>query len=138
MLWRTARIHPRLTWLLFNLMKNPITNGPRDKLPKDAKQAMMAEADFEYIKRNPKAMAASMDGGAEALRQGGLGPAEAGSAVLETLGFRSGGYQDKGAYLARRGGRERPIRCARKSTGGETAERRGEVLPRRRTYLADP
>ena len=27
MLWTTARIHPRLTWLLFNMMKNTIANA---------------------------------------------------------------------------------------------------------------
>ena len=88
MLWMTARIHPRLTWLLFNMMKNTITNGPRDQLPKSAKQAMMAEADFAFIKEHPAAMAANMDGGAEALRQGGLGPAEAGALYWKPWGFR--------------------------------------------------
>jgi pimeloyl-ACP methyl ester carboxylesterase len=88
LLWKSARIHPRLTWLLFNLMKGRITNGPRDQLPRDAKQAMMAEADFKYIKEHPAAMAASMDGGAEALRQGGLGPAEAGALYWKPWGFR--------------------------------------------------
>ena len=88
MLWRTARLHPRLTWLLFKAMKSRITNGPRDQLPASAKQAMMAEADFAYIKAHPAAMAASMDGGAEALRQGGLGPAEAGALYWKAWGFR--------------------------------------------------
>jgi pimeloyl-ACP methyl ester carboxylesterase len=88
MLWTTARIHPRLTWLLFKMMKNTITNGPRDQLPKSAKQAMMAEADFAFIKAHPAAMAASMDGGAEALRQGGLGPAEAGALYWKPWGYR--------------------------------------------------
>jgi pimeloyl-ACP methyl ester carboxylesterase len=87
MLWRTARIHPRLTWLLFKMMKSRITNGPRDQLPKSAKQAMLAEADFEFIKKHPDAIAASMDGGAEALRQGGLGPAEAGALYWKPWGF---------------------------------------------------
>ncbi len=83
------RTHPpALTWLLFSLMKGRITNGPRDQLPRDAKQAMMAEADFEFIKEHPAAMAASMDGGAEALRQGGLGPAEAGALYWKPWGFR--------------------------------------------------
>ena len=88
MLWTTARIHPRLTWLLFKMMENTITNGPRDRLPKSAKQAMMSEADFAFIKQHPAAMAASMDGGAEALRQGGLGPAEAGALYWKPWGFR--------------------------------------------------
>ena len=88
MLWRTARIHPRLTWLLFKAMKGRITNGPRDQLPKSAKEAMMAEADFAYICEHPAAMAASMDGGAEALRQGGLGPAEAGALYWKPWGYR--------------------------------------------------
>ena len=95
MLWRTARIHPRLTWLLFKMMKNRITNGPRDRLPRDAKQAMMAEEDFEFIKEHPYAMAASMDGGAEALRQGGLGPAEAGALYWKPWGFRLEDIQTK-------------------------------------------
>jgi pimeloyl-ACP methyl ester carboxylesterase len=88
MLWTTARIHPRLTWLLFSLMKGRITNAPRDRLPKSAKEAMMAEADFVYIKGHPSAMAANMDAGAEALRQGGLGPAEAGALYWKPWGFR--------------------------------------------------
>jgi pimeloyl-ACP methyl ester carboxylesterase len=88
MLWTTARIHPRLTWLLFNMMKNTIANAPRDQLPKSAKQAMMAEADFEYIKGHPSAMANNMDAGAEALRQGGLGPAEAGALYWKPWGYR--------------------------------------------------
>jgi pimeloyl-ACP methyl ester carboxylesterase len=88
MLWTTARIHPRITWLLFNLMKNTIANAPRDRLPASAKQAMMAEADFAFIKRHPAAMAASMDGGAEAIRQGGLGPAEAAALYWKPWGFR--------------------------------------------------
>lgn len=88
MLWTTARIHPRLTWLLFNLMKKTITSGPRDQLPASAKQAMMAEADFAFIKEHPAAMAASMDGGAEAICQGGLGPAEAGALYWKPWGFR--------------------------------------------------
>jgi pimeloyl-ACP methyl ester carboxylesterase len=88
MLWTTARIHPRLTWIIFNAMKGRITNGPRDQLPKDVKQAMMAEADFEFIKSHPYAMAANMDGGAEALRGGGLGPAEAGALYWKLWGYR--------------------------------------------------
>jgi len=88
MLWTTARIHPRLTWLLFNMMKKTITDGPRDRLPASAKQAMMAEADFAFIQEHPAAMAASMDGGAEAIRQGGLGPAEAGALYWKPWGFR--------------------------------------------------
>jgi pimeloyl-ACP methyl ester carboxylesterase len=88
LLWTTARIHPRLTWSLFNMMKGAITNGPRDQLPKSAKQAMMAEADFEFIREHPYAMAANMDGGAEAIRQGGLGPAEAAALYWKPWGFR--------------------------------------------------
>ena len=88
MLWTTARIHPRLTWLMFNMMKGRITNAPRDQLPKNAKQAMMAEPDFEFIKSHPYAMAANMDGGAEALKGGGLGPAEAGALYWKPWGFR--------------------------------------------------
>jgi len=88
MLWTTARIHPRLTWLLFNLMKNTITNGPRDQLPKSAKEAMMAQADFEFIRQHPSAMASNMDSGAEAIRQGGLGPAQAGALYWKPWGFR--------------------------------------------------
>jgi pimeloyl-ACP methyl ester carboxylesterase len=87
MLWTTARIHPRLTWLLFNMMKKAITNGPRDQLPKSSKQAMMAEADYAFIQQHPAVMAANMDGGAEALRQGGLGPAEAGALYWKPWGF---------------------------------------------------
>lgn len=88
MLWTTARIHPRLTWLLFKMMGNTIKNAPRDQLPKSAKQAMMAEADFEFIKGHPYVMANNMDGGSEALRQGGLGPAEAGALYWKPWGFR--------------------------------------------------
>jgi pimeloyl-ACP methyl ester carboxylesterase len=88
MLWTTARIHPRLTWFMFNMMKGRITNAPRDQLPKDAKQAMMAEADFQFIKSHPYAMAANMDGGAEALKGGGLGPAEAGALYWKPWGYR--------------------------------------------------
>ncbi|RPI83229.1 MAG: alpha/beta hydrolase [Chloroflexi bacterium] len=87
MLWTTARIHPRLTWFMFKMMKNTITNAPRDILPKSAKQAMMAEADFAFIKDHPYAMAANMDGGVEALRQGGLGPAEAAALYWKPWGF---------------------------------------------------
>jgi pimeloyl-ACP methyl ester carboxylesterase len=88
MLWTTARIHPRLTWFMFNMMKNSLANAPRDQLPKSAKQAMMAEADFAFIKEHPAAMAANLDGGIEALRQGGLGPAEAGRLYWKPWGFR--------------------------------------------------
>ncbi len=88
MLWTTARIHSRLTWLLFNLMKNTIANGPRDQLPKSAKEAMMAEADFKFIRECPSAMANNLDSGAEALRQGGLGPAQAGALYWKPWGFR--------------------------------------------------
>lgn len=88
MLWTTARIHPRLTWLLFKMMGNTIKNAPRDQLPKSAKQAMMAEADFEFIKEHPFIIANNMDGGAEALRQGGLGPAEAAGLYWEPWGFQ--------------------------------------------------
>jgi pimeloyl-ACP methyl ester carboxylesterase len=88
MLWTTARIHPRLTWLLFKMMGNTIRNARRDQLPKSAKQAMMAEADFEFIKGHPFVMANNMDGGAEALRQGGLGPAEAAALYWKPWGFR--------------------------------------------------
>jgi pimeloyl-ACP methyl ester carboxylesterase len=95
MLWTTARIHPRLTWLLFKGMKSTITNAPRDQLPASAKQAMMAEADFKFIQQQPSAMASSMDGGAEALRQGGLGPAEAGALYWKPWGFRLEDIQAK-------------------------------------------
>jgi pimeloyl-ACP methyl ester carboxylesterase len=88
MLWRTARIHPRLTWLLFKMMKNTIENDPRDQLPKSAKQAMMAEADYQFIQSHPYVMGNNMDSGAEALRQGGLGPAEAGALYWRPFGFR--------------------------------------------------
>jgi len=88
MLWTTARIHPRLTWLLFKMMKNTIANAPRDRLPASAKQAMMAEADFAFIRANPAAMASNMEGGLEALRQGGLGPAEAAALYWKPWGFR--------------------------------------------------
>jgi pimeloyl-ACP methyl ester carboxylesterase len=88
MLWTTARVHPRLTWLLFNAMKNTIANAPRDRLPASAKEAMMSEADFAFIQRHPAAMAASLEGGAEALRQGGLGPAEAAALYWKPWGFR--------------------------------------------------
>jgi pimeloyl-ACP methyl ester carboxylesterase len=88
MLWTSARIHPRLTWLLFNMMKDTITNSPRDKLPRSAKQAMMSQADFEFIQKHPAASAANLDGGAEAIRQGGLGPAEAAALYWRSWGFR--------------------------------------------------
>jgi pimeloyl-ACP methyl ester carboxylesterase len=88
MLWRTARIHPRLTAMLFNMMKNTITNGPRDQLPKSSKQAMMSETDFAFIQQYPSISAANMDGGAEAIRQGGLGPAEAAALYWKPWGFR--------------------------------------------------
>lgn len=88
MLWTTARIHPLLTWFLFNMMKKTITEGPRDQLPATAKQAMMAEADFAFIKEHPAVMAANMDAGAEAIRGGGLGPAEAGARYWKPWGFR--------------------------------------------------
>jgi pimeloyl-ACP methyl ester carboxylesterase len=88
MLWTTARIHPRLTWFMFNMMKNTLANAPRDQLPKDAKQAMMAEADFAFIKEHPKVNGVNLDGGVEALRQGGLGPAEAGALYWKPWGFR--------------------------------------------------
>jgi pimeloyl-ACP methyl ester carboxylesterase len=87
-LWTTARIHPRLTWFMFNMMKNTLANAPRDQLPKDAKQAMMAEADFAFIKEHPKVNGVNLDGGVEALRQGGLGPAEAGALYWKPWGFR--------------------------------------------------
>jgi pimeloyl-ACP methyl ester carboxylesterase len=88
MLWTTARIHPRLTWFMFNLMKSTLANAPRDQLPKTAKQAMMSEADFAFIKEHPYVNGASLDGGVEALRQGGLGPAEAGALYWKPWGFR--------------------------------------------------
>lgn len=87
MLWTTARIHPRLTWFLFNMMKNTIANAPRDQLPKSAEQAMMSEADFAFIRENPSVNGANLDGGTEALRQGGLGPAEAGALYWKPWGF---------------------------------------------------
>jgi pimeloyl-ACP methyl ester carboxylesterase len=88
MLWTTARIHPRLTWMMFNMMKNTLATAPRDQLPKSAKQAMMAEADFEFIQQHPDVNGANLDGGVEALRQGGLGPAEAGRLYWKQWGFR--------------------------------------------------
>jgi pimeloyl-ACP methyl ester carboxylesterase len=88
MLWTTARIHPRLTWLLFNMMRKTLATAPRDQLPASAKQAMMAETDFAYLKAHPQVFAANMAGGAEALRQGGLGPAEAAALYWKPWGFR--------------------------------------------------
>ena len=88
MLWTTARIHPRLTWMMFNMMKNTLATAPRDQLPKSAKQAMMAEADFQFIQQHPYVNGANLDGGVEALRQGGLGPAEAGRLYWKPWGFR--------------------------------------------------
>jgi pimeloyl-ACP methyl ester carboxylesterase len=95
MLWTTARIHPRLTWLLFNMMKKTLANAPRDQLPASAKQAMMAEVDFVYLKAHPQVFAANMAGGAEALRQGGLGPAEAAALYWKPWGFRLEDIQTK-------------------------------------------
>jgi pimeloyl-ACP methyl ester carboxylesterase len=88
MLWTTARIHPRLTWLLFKMMKNTIANAPRDQLPASAKGAMMAEADFAFIKEHRSAFTSNMDSGLEALRQGGYGPAQAASLYWKPWGFR--------------------------------------------------
>ena len=88
MLWTTARIHPRLTWLLFNLMKNTLANAARDQLPANAKQAMMAEADFAFIQAHPGVNAVNLDSGVEAMRQGGLGPAEAAALYWKPWGFR--------------------------------------------------
>jgi len=88
LLWTTARIHPRLTWMMFNIMKNTLATAPRDQLPKSAKQAMMAEADFEFIQQHPDVNGANLDGGVEALRQGGLGPAEAGALYWKPWGYR--------------------------------------------------
>lgn len=88
MLWTTARIHPRLTWMMFNMMKNTLAKAPRDQLPKSARQAMMAEADFQFIKQHPYINGANLDGGVEALRGGGLGPAEAGRLYWKPWGFR--------------------------------------------------
>jgi pimeloyl-ACP methyl ester carboxylesterase len=87
MLWTTARIHPRLTWLMFNLMKNTIASAARDRLPASARQAMMAEVDFAFIQAHPHVNGSSLDGGVEALRQGGLGPAEAGALYWKPWGF---------------------------------------------------
>ncbi len=88
MLWTTARIHPRLTWFMFNMMKKTLANAPRDQLPKSAKKAMMAEADFAFIQAHPQVNAVNLDGGVEALRQGGLGVAEAGALYWKPWGFR--------------------------------------------------
>jgi pimeloyl-ACP methyl ester carboxylesterase len=88
MLWTTARIHPRLTWFLFNLMKTTLANAPRDQLPASAKQAMMAEADFAFIQTHPGVNGANLDSGVEAIRQGGLGPAEAAALYWKPWGFR--------------------------------------------------
>jgi pimeloyl-ACP methyl ester carboxylesterase len=88
LLWTTARIHPRLTWLMFAMMKKTLATAPRDQLPTSARQAMMAEVDFAFIQEHPGAMAANLDGGVEALRQGGLGPAEAGALYWKPWGFR--------------------------------------------------
>jgi pimeloyl-ACP methyl ester carboxylesterase len=88
MLWTTARIHPRLTGLLFNMMKNRIANAPRDQLPTSAKQAMMAEADFAFLQKHPSVFGNNMDGGLEALRQGGYGPAYAAALYWKPWGFR--------------------------------------------------
>jgi pimeloyl-ACP methyl ester carboxylesterase len=95
MLWTTARIHPRLTWLLFNMMKKTLANAPRDRLPTSAKQAMMSEADFAYLKLHPDVFAANMAAGAEAIRQGGLGPAEAAALYWKPWGFRLEDIQTK-------------------------------------------
>jgi pimeloyl-ACP methyl ester carboxylesterase len=88
MLWTTVRIHPRLTWFLFNMMKSRIASAPRDQLPTSARQAMMAEADFAFLQQHPQVFGNNMDGGLEALRQGGLGPAEAGALYWKPWGFR--------------------------------------------------
>ncbi len=87
-LWTTARIHPRLTALLFNMMFKSMANAPRDRLPANARQAMMAEADFEYIQQHPEVNASSLAGGVEALRQGGYGPAYDASLYWKPWGFR--------------------------------------------------
>jgi len=88
MLWTTARIHPRLTWLLFSMMKNTIANARRDQLPASAKQAMMSEVDFAFIRAHPYVFAANMNSGAEAMRHGGLGPSEAAALYWKPWGFR--------------------------------------------------
>jgi pimeloyl-ACP methyl ester carboxylesterase len=95
MLWTTARIHPRLTLFMFNMMKNTLANAPRDRIPKSAKQAMMAEADFDYIQAHPRVNAINLDGGVEALRQGGLGVAEAGALYWKPWGFQLENIQTK-------------------------------------------
>ncbi|RPJ37831.1 MAG: alpha/beta hydrolase, partial [Chloroflexi bacterium] len=88
MLWTTARIHPRLTALLFSMMRGTLEKAPRDQLPTSAKQAMMAEADFEYIKQNPRINGANLDGGVEAMRRGTYGPAYDASLYWKPWGFR--------------------------------------------------
>lgn len=88
LLWSTARVHPRLTWLLFKMMKNTLANAPRDKLPASAKQAMMAQIDFDYLRQNPRINGLNLEGGLEALRQGGYGPAYDASLYWKPWGFR--------------------------------------------------
>jgi pimeloyl-ACP methyl ester carboxylesterase len=88
MLWTTARIHPRLTWLLFSVMKNVLASAPRDRLPASAKQAMMSEADFAFLQKNPAINGSNLESGLEALRQGGYGPAYEASLYWKPWGFR--------------------------------------------------
>jgi pimeloyl-ACP methyl ester carboxylesterase len=87
-LWTTARIHPRLTALLFNMMRNTLANASSAPLPASAKQAMMAEVDFEFVKQHPEVIAGNMAGGLEAIRQGGYGPAYDASLYWKPWGFR--------------------------------------------------
>jgi len=88
MLWTTARIHPRLTALLFNMMRGQLASAPKDQLPATAKQAMMAEADFAFLRQHPAINASNLAGGLEALRQGGYGPAYDASLYWKPWGFR--------------------------------------------------
>lgn len=87
MLWTTARLHSRLTWLLFKMMKGSLAAAPRDQLPASAKQAMMSEADFAFVREHRTVLGNNLDGGMEALRQGGYGPAQAASLYWRPWGF---------------------------------------------------
>lgn len=87
MLWTTARLHPRVTWLMFNLVKRSLAAAPRDQLPASAKQALMSEADFAFVREHQAVLGHNLDGGLEALRQGGYGPAQAASLYWRPWGF---------------------------------------------------
>lgn len=87
MMWQSARIHPRLTASLFHVMRGTLEKAPRDQLPANAKQAMMAEVDFAYIAEHTWINGANLDGGVEALRQGGYGPAYDASLYWKPWGF---------------------------------------------------